>query len=504
MVSQWFHVIALAFASTCIVVTSGTREQPDAFTSSGALKGLKKTAFGRPVDVFYGVPYAQPPLGKLRFQRPVPVDPWKGVRNATQPPFPCKQPDFFVSRNFTISNQNSTEDCLYLNVWTPARYCFDIKSCGLKAVMVYVYGGSFTYGSSSWSFYDGIYLAAAGDVVVVTFNYRVGPFGFFSADLDGISGNQGLHDQILALRWVKENIMYFGGNPELVTVFGQSAGAISVGYHLVSPLSKGLFKRAIMESGSPLWLMEDSRDDALRKSYALANALGCTKLYDTAIRDSDVLACLRSKDADAILKATTESMGAQAETFFPSRDGEFIERNAGVMLDSMSSTSVDLLIGTNKNEGTFFVSQFLSRGLKFDSVNHITKDELGFYMVLFFRTVLDRGVNDVRDFYFGKLNDTDYVSVLRRGSDAVGDFLITCPSRFFAEKYRARGHAVYFYQFSHRPSFSIWPPWMGVTHFDEFPFVYGHVMAFPDLAPQEEVTLSRQLVHTWTSFAKTG
>ncbi|KAG0429981.1 hypothetical protein HPB47_023119 [Ixodes persulcatus] len=318
------------------------------------------------------------------------------------------RPDFFVTRNYTVSAANSTEDCLYLNVWTPARYCFDLFSCGLKAVMVYIYGGSFTYGSSSWSFYDGLHLAASGDVVVVTFNYRVGMFGFLSTEIDGVTGNQGMHDQVLALRWIKENIVYFGGNADL------------------------------------------------------------------------------------------------AETFFPTNDGLFLAHNADVLLDTMKSADVDLLIGNNKNEGTFFVSNFLSRGLKFDNVEHITKDELGFYMLLFFRTLMRSGVSEIRDFYFGKFDSTDNTKVLQRGSDSIGDFIITCPSRFFAERYQSKGRSVYYYQFSHRPSFSIWPPWMGTTHFDEFPFVFGHAMAFPELVTPEESMLSRHLVHVWTTFAKTG
>ncbi|XP_037574747.1 uncharacterized protein LOC119456998 [Dermacentor silvarum] len=489
---------AAAFASAAKIY------RPAVYTTSGKLVGLKKEAFGRPIDVFYGIPYAQPPLDELRFQKPVPVTPWKGLRDASTPPFPCKQPDFFVHQNYTIQTRNSTEDCLYLNVWTPARYCRDIKTCGPKAVMVFIHGGAFTYGSSSWSFYDGIHFASTGDVVVVTLNYRVGPFGFFSSGLDGLNGNQGMYDQILALTWVKSNIKHFGGDPELITVFGQSAGAISVGYLLVSPLSRGLFRRAIMESGSPFWMLHDNRDTALQKSFSLANALGCTTGFEKIIEDPRVMACLRSKDASEIVSVATEVLGPQAETFFPSRDGELFPDDANVLMDAMKTSGVELLIGNNKNEGTYFVYNFLAKGLKFHNLAHITKDELGFYMVLFFRTMLQSGVNEIREFYLDKLNSTDPEVILQRGSDAVGDFLITCPSRYFAEKYQRKGQPVYYYQFSHKPSFSVWPQWMGATHFDEFPFVFAHVMAFPELVTPEEVALSRQLVEIWTTFAKIG
>ncbi|KAL3203654.1 hypothetical protein MRX96_041842 [Rhipicephalus microplus] len=393
-----------------------------------------------PSRCVYNFRQAQPPLDDLRFQKPVPVTPWKGLRDASTPPFPCKQPDFFVHQNYTILTRNSTEDCLYLNVWTPARYCRDIATCGPKAVMVFIHGGAFTYGSSSWSFYDGIHFAAAGDVVVVTLNYRVGPFGFFSSRLDGLNGNQGMYDQILAL------------------------------------------------TRASRW---PTRSAARLASRSLS-------------KTPQVMACLRSKDANEIVNVATEVLGSQAETFFPSRDGELFPDDANVLMDAMKTTGVELLIGNNRNEGTYFVYNFLTKGLKFQNLAHITKDELGFYMVLFFRTMLQSGVNEIREFYLDKLNSTDPGVILQRGSDAVGDFLITCPSRYFAEKYQRKGQSVYYYQFSHRPSFSVWPPWMGATHFDEFPFVFAHAMAFPELVTPSETSLSRQLVEIWTTFAKIG
>ncbi|XP_064471432.1 acetylcholinesterase-1-like [Ornithodoros turicata] len=491
--------------STTVICTSAIRtQQPTVYTPAGSLRGTTKHAFDRPVDIYLGVPYAKPPVDDLRFHRPVPAERWSGIRNATTLPFPCKQPDFFVHQNYTIPTKNSTEDCLYLNIWTPARYCFDISKCGPKAVMVFIYGGSFTFGSSSWDFYDGTYMAAAGDVVVVSFNYRVGVFGFFDTGVRGAEGNQGLLDQVLALQWVKRNIIYFGGDPNLITIFGQSAGAISVGYHLVSPLTRGLFRRAIMQSGSPLWTFDSDKETAFTKSYSVATLLGCTNSSDPLIKDPEVLRCLREKSADEILETATAGRENPSDAFYPTYGDDFLPRRVKDVIDDGDYHPVELLIGTNKNEGTFFVYNFLGRGLHYYNVERITKDELGFYMVFFFRSVIDHGANEIREHYLGRTEIEETKKLLQQGSDSVGDFLITCPTRYFAERYKSKAGRTYYYQFSHRPSFSFWPEWMGVVHFDEFPFVYAHVMARPDLASAQEIHLSRQLVHIWTTFAKMG
>ncbi|HVZ22077.1 MAG TPA: carboxylesterase family protein, partial [Vicinamibacterales bacterium] len=219
-------------------------------TDAGLLQG---TALSSGVRVYKGIPFGAPPVGDLRWQAPQPVKAWQGVRKADTFGDVCVQPKGRGRLNVSVDLPDSpkaSEDCLYLNVWT--------KASGAKAklpVMVWIYGGAYTEGGGSTPSYDGEGLAQKG-VVVVTMNYRLGPFGFFSnAELSkesghNASGNQALEDVIAVLRWTKENIAAFGGDPSNVTIFGQSAGAAMSAGLVGSPQARGLFRRAISESGA--------------------------------------------------------------------------------------------------------------------------------------------------------------------------------------------------------------------------------------------------------------
>ncbi len=225
-------------------------QSPPVRTMSGLVSGV---ALSGGIEVFKGIPFAAPPVGKLRWQPPQPPASWQGVRKAGQFGPPCMQPASPErlgpwTRAF-LSKLPPSEDCLYLNVWTAGK-----GTTGLRPVMVWIYGGGFTSGAGSVAIYDGAALARQ-DVIEVNFNYRVGPFGFLA--YPGLtaesphhsSGNYALLDQIAALRWVQQNIAAFGGNPHNVTIFGQSAGAFSVWLLMQSPLARGLFQKAIIMSG---------------------------------------------------------------------------------------------------------------------------------------------------------------------------------------------------------------------------------------------------------------
>lgn len=214
-------------------------------TESGLVSGLAAGPSGE-VRVYRGIPFAAPPVGPLRWKPPQPANSWDGVRECTRFGPWCPQPRPFVAFE---SGQIQSEDCLYLNVWTAARSAGD-----RLPVMFWIHGGGFTTGSGAMASYDGTALARQG-VVVVTINYRLGPFGYLAHPLlsrespQGVSGNYGHLDQIAALHWVRKNIAAFGGDPGCVTIFGESAGAMSVCRLMVSPLARGLFHRAIAQSG---------------------------------------------------------------------------------------------------------------------------------------------------------------------------------------------------------------------------------------------------------------
>ena len=215
------------------------------------INGQRIDFLDRTVDVFLGIPYAKPPLDELRFKKPVPFENNSDfVLNATEVPSPCiNYNNGYPSEMPWSSERTNSEDCLYLNLWSPNL--LGDSNQQLLPVMVWIYGGAFQTGSIDLDIYDGRALATTGKVVVVTFNYRTGVLGLFYSGTDDAPGNLALHDQRLALEWVHQHIHNFGGDPESVTIFGESAGSISVGIHLLSPLNGKLFRRAILQSGSP-------------------------------------------------------------------------------------------------------------------------------------------------------------------------------------------------------------------------------------------------------------
>ena len=213
--------------------------RPVVETASGRLRGVERDG----VRAFLGIPYAAPPVGPLRFAAPVPPAAWAGERDAGAfGPAAPQQPDALVTRLGLFPEGPQAEDCLTLNVWTPA-------AGGRRAVMVWLHGGAFVGGSAGVPLYDGARLAREGDVVVVTLNYRIGALGFLA--LGPGRTNLGLRDQVAALAWVRRHAAAFGGDPERVTVFGESAGAGSLCALLAMPRARGLFGRAIVQSGAP-------------------------------------------------------------------------------------------------------------------------------------------------------------------------------------------------------------------------------------------------------------
>jgi para-nitrobenzyl esterase len=298
---------------------------------------------------FKGIPFAAPPVGELRWRAPRPVTPWPGERTADQFGPKCMQ----TARLGDIDplNPRMSEDCLYLNVWTPVKSAND-----RLPVMVWIYGGSFNVGAGSEPWYDGANLAKKG-VIVVTLNYRVDVFGFLShpgltAESDHhASGNYGLMDQAAALGWVKRNIAAFGGDPGRVTIFGESAGSLSVSALMGSPIGRGLFQRAIGESGAMLY--------PGKSPYALPSL---AKAEQAGVKFADMLSAhsvaeLRAKSAEAVLEAVTKNPTATAVSRGPIIDGYVLPVNAAEIFAKGQQTDVPLLAGSNADEGTLFAGR---------------------------------------------------------------------------------------------------------------------------------------------------
>ena len=287
--------------------------------NSGPVVGETITAEYRPIARFLGVPYARPPVGKLRFRKPLPVQKWDKPLDASHWPKSCFQdmdhPFNALAKKLTLNDEVS-EDCLYLNIWSPKVDVTDESK--LKPVIVWIHGGALMVGSSALKWYNGETLAARSDAVVVTINYRLSGFGFlYSDEVDDVKGNQGLWDQAMALEWVQENIRYFGGDPKKVTIMGNSAGGWSVSLQVLSPAARNLFQNAIIMSGSAIndRVVIEPKQAVERWLRGIRN-VGCANEQDKSI-SREVVACLEKLEPEKVYQigyGVSKGMGGKLKT----------------------------------------------------------------------------------------------------------------------------------------------------------------------------------------------
>ncbi len=446
---------------------------------------------------FKGIPYAAPPVGDLRWQAPQPVAPWAEPRACTAFGPACPQPA--SAETFYLAVGETSEDCLYLNVWAPdpssdaaqqARGLQD-EDVELLPVMVWIHGGSFETGAGSMAVYDGANLASLG-VVAVTINYRLGPLGFLahpalSAESpEGSSGNYGLLDQVAALKWVQTNIAAFGGDPQRVTVFGESAGAISILDLLVSPLAEGLFQRAIAQSGIMLdqgfgvttnGTLADAEEDGL----ALAERLG----VEASLAPVDAAAALRSKNPEELLGASGESGSVmeQGLRWKPVADGYVLPDVPTKLWAEGRNHAMPLLIGSNLDEGNLFL-----QGLTLELAQYqqqmeavfgpYTQEALALYPV--------KTADDITPAFSRMLTEVGFAST----------------ARLAARSMSAAGAPAYLYEFTRVPFDNP----LGAFHGVEIPYVFGNTSLFSVMGAieQADVDLSAALMRYWTSFARSG
>ncbi|XP_022654430.1 acetylcholinesterase-1-like [Varroa destructor] len=481
------------------------RYDPLVKTRSGKIRGFREEKFGRHVNAFLGVPFAQPPLGPLRFRKPLPVKPWMRELKAMFFPPSCVQPDVVVNRVFNFTQDERSEDCLYLNIWAPLTN--NTGDSRPKTVMVFLYGGAFFFGSTNYRFYNGAILAALTDVIIVTVNYRLGPFGFMNARIPEIPGNQGLWDQHLAFRWIKENIQHFNGDPESITIFGHSAGGISLGFHLVSPLSKGLFKRAIIQSGAPYYKITDNPNEARQQFEAAAGALGCATSEDFASgKDMKmVVECMLSKNTSEILTSLEYFNDRVKTTYVPWPGDDLVPQDLPDAIREGNVNDMDLLVGATMDEGSLFIQYYLSSVLDFANPETITKRGLKVYLSFLFRLIRQRLPQEIAEQYVSADPNESNAEFLRRAGHSLGDFGFVCPLVRFAADFASRNNNVYFYEFGYRPGYSWNEQWQGVAHFDEIPFIFGTNLNTPEFnVTREERIFTLFMMHTWSYFAKTG
>ncbi|MFB9322956.1 carboxylesterase/lipase family protein [Cryptosporangium minutisporangium] len=447
-------------------------------TEGGALRGSSAAGYRS----FLGVPFAAPPVGNLRWRPPQPAEKWSGERDATKPGAACTQGSSLVSGG--ESGKGSTiEDCLYLNVYTPTtgtarRTLPEAGRDGKLPVMVWIHGGSYTSGAGSD--YGPGRLVTQGGAVVVTINYRLGALGFLalpelSREQELGSGTYGLLDQQAALRWVQKNVAEFGGDPKNVTLFGESAGAGSVCAQMIAPQAKGLFAKAIAESGCAL--RGPTQAKAEQTGTALAAKLGC--------RGAEVLTCLRGKSSAAIRSAATAT--STSLTYAPSSGNPVQPTDIESAFAEGKFQNVPLLQGTNHDEGRLFI---LSLGLS------------GIGPALY-PAAVRRATGPLADQILARYPLSKYGTPGDALGAIVTDSTFSCPA-LRTNQSAAKRTTVYAYEFNDPnaplPKIGNYP--LKAAHAAELPYLFE--MERLGGLPQTAQQLSREMVAYWTSFAADG
>jgi para-nitrobenzyl esterase len=438
---------------------------------SGMISGINGTS--DQVQVYRGIPYAAPPVGNLRWRAPEPAAHWDGVRKADQFGAMCMQPAFRGGAGAAVpaTPPNISEDCLFLNVWTAAKSASD-----RRPVMVWIHPGGYNTGSGSTPGYDGEALAKKG-VVLVTINYRLGVFGFFShpeltkESPHHASGNYAFMDQVAALQWVQKNIAAFGGDPQRVTVFGDSAGSSSIANLMGSPRAKGLFQRAVGESGAWMGLsLTPMRTlaEAEQAGVKIADGLNAHSLDE-----------LRAKPAEDLLK------GGRAGG--PVIDGWFLPEDVATIFAQGRQNDVPLIAGSNQDEGTFFLQPTTSA--KFIERSRTRYGDQADAFLKLYPAATDEEAN---------------ASQLAAFRDELAFVM-----RVWARAQTKKGHSkAFLFYFTHQPP----PPagatsrggfGSGATHGSEAQYIFGNLLP-PRVWTDLDHQVSDMLASYWANFAATG
>lgn len=432
------------------------------------------------VRSYKGIPFAAPPLGELRWKAPQPVIAWAGVRQCDRFGPECPQAPYPAGSIYARPPEKQSEDCLYLNVWTAAR------AGDKRPVMVWIHGGALTRGSGSNPVYDGTALAKKG-VVLVTINYRLGPLGYLAhPELTGespqhASGNYGVLDQIAALQWVRKNIAAFGGDPKRVTIFGESAGSWSVNVLVASPLARGLFQRAIGESGASFNRMAYLKED--RNGLASAEKIGVAFAMAAG---ADSLKTLRAMPAEKIIEVFSNDPEGKKFRTQPTVDGWVLPDEIRTLFAQGKQNPVPVIVGSNANEMTTLTPP----------------DSLPKSLAEYRKRQASQYGEALKEFDAAYPADSDtevraaYLSSLR-------DLSFTLPMRTWARMTATGKARAYLYFFSHAPP-NPNSKMLGAYHAAEIAYVFNNLSRLNRPFADEDYRLAEAMSSYWVNFATSG
>ncbi|XP_012525770.2 venom carboxylesterase-6 [Monomorium pharaonis] len=502
-------LLKLLIAVLCFNFAAGTDESvPRVKTPLGKLKGYYKTSqSGRKYEAYEGIPYALPPIGKLRFKPPQPMPAWIGELPATKFSSACIQYDH-IPLPATSEKVVGAEDCLYLNVYVPVR---EKERNGTRMpVLFWIHSGAFQFGSGM--LFGAKYLMDY-DVILVTFNYRLGPMGFLSTEDEVLPGNMGLKDQSMALRWVSENIEWFGGDPQKVTLVGLSAGGASVHYHYLSQLSAGLFQNGISFSGTALTCAAQT-ENSLEKAKKLSALMGCP-----TTTSRDMIRCMRYRPARAIVQASSEFMPFLKTPFAPfgpvverfGTEAPFIDKTPVEIINSGNVQDVPWITGITSEEGLYPVAEFINNDENLKLLNDNWDDLAPHFLDFNYTIPKDKHVEIARlikKHYFGTkpIDRHSTKELIQMTSDR---FFVVPGEKSARMQAKANQSPVWFYYFSYRGAHSLSDVLSsttenyGVAHSDDVFYVLDTPYVDPTTT-QKDRDMQKQLINFWVLFATEG